>query len=343
MRITKRNGRSEQLSFDKIIYRLKKLCTDKSLGPLKTIDPDVVAQRVVSSIYDGVTSTELDEEAARIAVNMTDNLEYAKLASRIIISNLHKSTIECFSEAMEVLYNNTDKAGAPMPVLADDVIEIIRAHKDTLNFAIDYNRDYLFDYFGYKTLEKSYLLKLLDKQTGKMNVVERPQHLYMRVAVGIHKTDIQAALKTYNYISQHYYTHASPSLFNAGTRLAALTSCYLMGSFDSIEGIYKTITDCARISKVGGGIGVHISNIRAKGSIIRGTNGITDGIIPMIKVYNSTSTYVNQAGKRKGSFALYIEPYHADILEFLDLKKNQGHDDIRARDLFYALWTRTCL
>uniref|UniRef100_A0A6C0H6R1 ribonucleoside-diphosphate reductase n=1 Tax=viral metagenome TaxID=1070528 RepID=A0A6C0H6R1_9ZZZZ len=294
MKIQKRDGSLEQLSFDKIIYRLKKLCNDKSLGVLKTIDPDVVAQRVVSSIYDGVTSTELDEEAARIAVNMTENLEYGQLASRIIISNLHKSTMECFSEVMESLYNNTDKAGAPMPVIADDIMEIIRTNKDTLNFAIEYSRDYLFDYFGYKTLEKGYLLKLLDKQTGKMNVVERPQHLYMRVAVGIHKGDIEAVVKTYHYISQHYYTHASPTMFNASTRLAALSSCYLMGSFDAIEGIYKTITDCARISKLGGGIGVHISNIRAKGSIIRGTNGVSDGIIPMIKVYNSTAAYVNQ-------------------------------------------------
>ncbi|NBP01628.1 MAG: ribonucleoside-diphosphate reductase subunit alpha [Proteobacteria bacterium] len=339
MKIQKRDGCLEQLSFDKIIYRLKKLCNDKSLGALKTIDPDVVAQRVVSSIYDGVTSTELDEEAARIAVNMTENLEYGQLASRIIISNLHKSTIECFSEVMEALYNNTDKTGAPMPVIADDIMEIIRTNKDTLNFAIDYSRDYLFDYFGYKTLEKGYLLKLLDKQTGKMIVVERPQHLYMRVAVGIHKGDIEAVVKTYHYISQHYYTHASPTLFNSSTRLANLSSCFLLGSQDSIEGIYKTITDCGRISKVGGGIGVHISNIRAKGSIIRGTNGTSDGIIPMIKVYNSTCCYINQSGRRKGSFALYTEPWHADILEFLDLKKNQGHDDIRARDLFYALWT----
>lgn len=339
MKIKKRDGHYEQLSFDKIIYRLRKLCQDKSLGPLTNIDPDVVAQRVVSGIYDGVTSCELDEEAARIAVGMTENLEYQQLASRIIISNLHKSTIECFSEVMEKLYNNVDKSGQPAPVIAEDVIQIIRENKNKLNYVIEYQRDYNFDYFGYKTLEKSYLQKLRDNETDKMKVVERPQHLYMRVAIGIHKNDIDSAIKTYHLISQHFYTHASPTLFNAGTRLASLSSCFLIGSNDSIEGIYKTITDCGRISKVGGGIGVHISNIRAKGSVIRGTNGISDGIVPMLKVYNATAAYVNQSGKRKGSFAIYIEPWHADILEFLELKKNQGHDDIRARDLFYALWT----
>lgn len=307
MKIKKRDGRLEQLSFDKVIYRLRKLCNDQSLGILKTVDPDVVAQRVVSGIYDGVTSCELDEEAARIAINMTENPEYSKLASRIIVSNAHKSTNECFSEVMERLYANTDKAGNSAPILADDIIEIIRRHKNTLNFAIDYNRDYLFDYFGYKTLERSYLQKILDKDTGKMQVVERPQHLYMRVAVGIHKDNISAILKTYDLISQHYYTHASPTLFNAGTRLANLSSCYLIGTDDSIEGIYKTITDCGRISKVGGGIGVHITNIRGKGSLIRGTNGVSDGIIPMIKVYNETAKYINQSGKRKGSFACFVK------------------------------------
>jgi len=338
MKIKKRDGRLEQLSFDKIIYRLKKICNDKVLRPLKSIDPDIVAQKVVSSIYDGVTSCELDEEAARIAVSMIDNLQYQKLASRIIISNAHKNTHECFSEVMERLYNNTDKLGKHAPILADDIIEIIRKHKNTLNFAIDYNRDYLFDYFGYKTLERSYLQKIWNVKNERMEIVERPQHLYMRVAVGIHKDDIESVLKTYHLISQHYYTHATPTLFNAGTRLASLASCYLIGSEDSIEGIFKTITDCGKISKLAGGIGVHITNIRAKGSMIRGTNGLSDGIIPMIKVYNETARYINQGGKRKGSFALYLETWHADILEFLDLKKNQGHEDMRARDLFYAMW-----
>jgi ribonucleoside-diphosphate reductase alpha chain len=338
MKIKKRDGRLEQLSFDKIIYRLRKLCNDKNLGQLNNIDPDIIAQKVVSSIYDGVTSMELDEEAARIAISMTENIEYSKLASRITISNLHKSTHECFSEVMELLWNNTDKNNKHSPILADDIIEIIRQNKNTFNFAIDYSRDYNFDYFGFKTLEKSYLMKIFDKDLNKMKVVERPQHLYMRVSIGIHKNDIENVLKTYNLISQHMYTHASPTMFNAGSRLANLSSCFLIGTFDSIEGIFKTITDCGKISKVGGGIGVHISNIRAKGSIIRGTNGQGDGLVPMLKVYNETCKYINQGGKRKGSFAMYLEPYHADILDFLDLKKNQGHDDVRARDLFYALW-----
>lgn len=338
MKIKKRDGRLEQLSFDKIIYRLQKLCNDSSLGLLTTIDPDVIAQRVVSSIYDGVTSCELDEEAARIAISMTENPEYQKLASRITISNAHKSTHECFSEVMERLYNNTDKTGVHTPILADDVIEIIRRHKNTINVAIDYKRDYLFDYFGYKTLERSYLQKIMNKDTNVMELVERPQHLYMRVAIGIHKDNIDSILKTYNLISQHYYTHASPTLFNAGTRLSNLSSCFLLGTDDSIEGIFKTITDCGKISKIAGGIGVHVTNIRAKGSIIRGTNGPSDGIIPMVKVYNEVAKYINQGGKRKGSFAVYLEPWHSDILEFLDLKKNQGHEDVRARDLFYAMW-----
>jgi len=258
MKIKKRDNRLEQLSFDKIIYRLRKLCNDKNLGILSSIDPDIIAQRVVSSIYDGVTSCELDEEAARIAVSMIENLEYQKLASRIVISNLHKSTNECFSEVMENLYNNFDKNGNSMPIIADDIIEIIRKHKNTLNFAIDYNRDYLFDYFGFKTLERSYLMKIFNKEQNKMVVVERPQHMYMRVALGIHKDDIESALSTYNLISQHYYTHASPTIFNAGGRLASLSSCFLIGTDDSIEGIFKTMTDCAKISKLGGGIGTHI-------------------------------------------------------------------------------------
>lgn len=339
MKIKKRDGSYEQLSFDKILRRLRNLCNDENLGKRLGIDADVVAQQVVSRIYDGVTSCELDEEAARISVGITEDLEYQQLASRIIISNLHKNTSDKFSEVVENLYNNTDKAGSHMPIVADNIFEIVRKNAAYLDDAIDYTRDYMFDYFGYKTLEKSYLLKIQDKTTLKMQVVERPQQLYMRVALGIHLEDLESVLKTYNLISQHYYTHASPTMFNAGTRLANLSSCFLVGTEDSIEGIYKTITDCGRISKVGGGIGVHMSNVRAKGSLIRGTNGISDGIVPMMKVYNASAVYINQSGKRKGSFAMYIEPWHADILDFLDLKKNQGHDDIRARDLFYALWT----
>lgn len=332
MKIIKRNGNKENLSFDKIVYRLKKLANDKTLGQLKTIDTDIIAQKVVSTIYDGVLSTELDEEASRIAITMTENLEFSKLASRIIISNVHKNTTECFSEVMEQLYRHVDLNNIPTPVLADDIIGIVRKYKDILNETIDYSRDYLFDYFGFKTLEKSYLMKLNKK------VVERPQHLYMRVAVQVHKDDIDNVIKTYNLISKHFFTFASPTMFNSGSRLQNLSSCFLMGTSDSIGGIYKTITDCAQISKVGGGIGVHINNIRSKGSIIRGTNGHSDGIIPMLKVYNSTCNYVNQSGKRKGSFAFYLSPEHPDIFEFLDLRKNQGSEDMRARDLFLAMW-----
>jgi ribonucleoside-diphosphate reductase alpha chain len=332
MKIKKRDGRLENLSFDKIVYRLKKLQNDKALGQLKSIDTDIIAQKVVSTIYDGVSSTELDEEAARIAISMTENLEFAKLASRIVISNIQKNTTECFSEVMEKLYGNVDKNDNSAPILADDIIGLVRKYKDTLNDSIDYNRDYLFDYFGFKTLEKSYLMKM----DGK--VVERPQHLYMRVAIQVHKDSIEEIIKTYHLISQHYFTFASPTMFNAGSRLQNLSSCFLLGTDDSIGGIFKTISDCAQISKVGGGIGLHINNIRSKGTVIRGTNGHSDGIIPMLKVYNETAKYVNQSGKRKGSFAIYLSPEHPDIFEFLDLRKNQGSEDLRARDLFLAMW-----
>lgn len=332
MKIKKRDGRLEQLSFDKILYRLRKIQNDPMLGSLKTIDSDIIAQKVVSSIYDGVTSSELDEEAARIAVNMIENMEYPKLASRITISNLHKNTTECFSDVMELLYQNVDTNGNSAPILSDEFIEIVRKNKNTLNYEIEYTRDYLFDYFGYKTLEKSYLMKI----NGK--VVERPQHLYMRVSIQVHKDDIENVIKTYHLISQHFFTFASPTIFNSGTRLQNLVSCFLIGTKDSVEGIFKTMSDVAHISKVGGGIGIHISNIRSKGTVIRGTNGKSDGIVPMLKVYNEICRYINQSGKRKGSFAMYLSPEHPDILEFLDLRKPSGAEELRARDLFYAMW-----
>ena len=288
MKIKKRDGRLEQLSIDKIIYRLKKLKNDVSLGKLTTIDTDPIALKIVSSIYDGVSSSELDEETARISISMTENLEYAKLASRIIISNLHKNTSECFSDNMEKLYNNIDSNGVHSPILSDTGIEFIRQNKDILNETCDYTRDYIFDYFGFKTLEKSYLMKL----NGK--VIERPQHLYMRVAIQVNLGDITNVIKTYNIISQHLLTFASPTLFNSLGRLGNLSSCFLIGTCDSVDGIFKTMSDVAQISKVGGGIGLHIDNIRSKGSVIRGTNGNSDGIIPMLKVYNEISTYINQ-------------------------------------------------
>jgi ribonucleoside-diphosphate reductase alpha subunit len=338
MKVLKRDGKYEKLSFDKITYRLRKICNDKTLGKLSNIDPDLVAQKVVNSIYDGVSSSELDEEAARIAVGMTENPEYLTLAARIVVSNLHKNTIECFSEVMEHMYNNTDKAGTHAPLISEAAINVVRKYKDELNELLDFQRDYNFDYFGFKTLERSYLLRQYDQATNTMKIVERPQHMYMRIAIGIHFDDIANVKKTYHLISRGFYTHATPTMFNAGTPMSNCSSCFLLGSGDSVDGIYKTITDCARISKLAGGIGVHISNIRAKGSLIRGTNGQSDGIIPMLKVYNETARYINQSGKRKGSFAMYIEPWHADIFDFLEMKKNQGHEDVRARDLFYALW-----
>lgn len=335
MKIKKRNGSLENLSFDKIVYRLKKLANDKSLGKLSSIDTDLIAQKVVSTIYDGVLSTELDEEAARISISMIDNPEFSILASRIIISNMHKNTIECFSEVMENLYTNFDSNTMHAPILSDPFISFIRKNKEQLNHFIDYSRDYLFDYFGFKTLEKSYLMKINNK------IVERPQHLYMRIAVQVHINDdhLDNVLKTYNLISQHFFTFASPTIFNSGGRMPQLSSCFLLDvSDDSIEGIFKTMSDVAKISKLGGGIGVNINHIRSKGAVIRGTNGTTDGVIPMLKVFNSISTYVNQSSRRKGSFAFYISPYHPDIFEFLDLRKNQGSEDMRARDIFLGLW-----
>lgn len=332
MKIKKRNGTFEKLSFDRISYRLKKLSKDQILGKLNKIDIDVITQKVVSRLYDEISSSEIDEESARIAINMIENEEYPKLAARIVVSNLHKNTIECFSEVMDLLHSNTDINGNPSPIVSDEFMSFVTKYKNELNEYIDYTRDYIFDYFGFKTLEKSYLFKI----NGK--VVERPQHMYMRVALALNKENLDDVLKTYDLISQGYYTHASPTLFNAGKNYQNFSSCFLMGTEDSMEGIFKTISDCAIISKVGGGIGVHISNIRAKGSVIRKTNGRSDGIVPMLKVYNETSCYSNQSGARKGSFAMYIEPWHADIMAFLDLRKNQGHENMRARDLFYALW-----
>lgn len=288
MRIQKRSGNFEILSFDKIVYRLKKLANDKSLGQLKTIDTDIVAQKVVSTIYDGVLSIELDEEAARIAISMTENLEFGKLASRIIISNMHKNTTECFSEVMEKLYQHVDSNGEPAPILADDIIELVRKNKVILNETIDYTRDYSFDYFGFKTLEKSYLMKLNEK------IIERPAHMYMRIAIQCHKNDIENVIKTYHLLSNGFFTMASPVMFNSGSRLQNCVSCFLLDTADSVDGIYKTLSDCAKISKVGGGIGVHINNIRSKGSVIKGTNGVSDGIIPMCKVYNETALFINQ-------------------------------------------------
>jgi ribonucleoside-diphosphate reductase alpha subunit len=328
MRVLKRNSEYQDVSFDKVSHRIRKL----SEG-LKSIDPIVVAQKICSQIYDGVKTSELDELTARFcASKATDNIEYGTLASRIIISNNHKNTSPSFSETITMLYNRKDTNGKIVPLINDKVYDIVLKNKNKLNDVIDYERDYNFDFFGFKTLEKAYLLKL----DGK--VVERVQHLIMRVSIGLHGEDLKSAIESYNYMSQKFFTHASPTLFNAGTPKPQLLSCFLIGTEDSIAGIYKTISDCAKISKWAGGIGLHVSNIRGKGALIRGTNGKSTGIIPMLKVYNETLKYVNQGGRRAGSAAIYLEPHHPDIMAFLELRKNHGNEEDRARDLFLALW-----
>jgi ribonucleoside-diphosphate reductase alpha chain len=292
--------------------------------------------KVIEGIYAGVTTHELDNLAAEIAASLTTtHPDYALLASRIAVSNLHKSTNKSFSKTMAALYNFVDpKTGLHAPLIADDVHEIIQKNAQLLDSTIIYDRDFGYDYFGFKTLERSYLLRL----NGK--VAERPQHMLMRVAVGIHKEDIDAAIVTYNLMSERWFTHATPTLFNAGTPKPQMSSCFLLTmKDDSIDGIYDTLKQCAKISQSAGGIGLSIHNVRATGSYIRGTNGTSNGIVPMLRVFNDTARYVDQGGgKRKGSFAIYLEPWHADIFEFLDLRKNVGKEEIRARDLFTALW-----
>ncbi|KAF3788658.1 Ribonucleoside-diphosphate reductase large subunit [Nymphaea thermarum] len=333
MYVIKRDGRKEAVHFDKITARLKKLSYGLSE---KHCDPVRVAQKVCAGVYSGVTTSQLDELAAETAAAMTTNHpDYASLAARIAVSNLHKNTKKCFSETIKDMYNHVNsRSGQKAPLIADDVYEIIMKNAALLDSEIIYDRDFDYDYFGFKTLERSYLLKIGGK------VVERPQHMLMRVAVGIHKEDIDSALKTYHLMSQRWFTHASPTLFNAGTPRPQLSSCFLICmKDDSIEGIYDTLKECAVISKSAGGIGVSVHNIRATGSYIRGTNGTSNGIIPMLRVFNDTARYVDQGGgKRKGAFAVYLEPWHADISDFLELRKNHGKEENRARDLFYALW-----
>jgi len=332
MYVVKRDGKKEPVMFDKITARVKKMC----YGLNKIVDPTKVAMRVIEGLYDGVTTSELDNLAAEIAATMTTaHPDYAKLAARIAVSNLHKNTKKSFSETMDDLYYyinpRTDKKA---PLLADDVYKIIKENAEKLDSTIIYNRDFNYDYFGFKTLERSYLLKL------NGNIVERPQHMLMRVSIGIHKNDIDEAIATYELMSKKYFTHATPTLFNAGTPKPQMSSCFLLQmQDDSIDGIYDTLKQTAKISQSAGGIGLSIHNVRATGSYIRGTNGTSNGIVPMLKVFNDTARYVDQGGgKRKGSFAMYIEPWHADIFDFLDLKKNHGKEEMRARDLFYAMW-----
>jgi ribonucleoside-diphosphate reductase alpha chain len=332
MHVVKRDGHREEVKFDKITARIQKLCY--GLSPL--VDPVAVAMRVIEGLYDGVTTSELDNLAAEVSASMTvRHPDYAQLAARVAVSNLHKNTTKSFSETMRSLYTYVNsKTGKAAPMIADDVMEIIEQHAERLDSAAIYDRDFNYDYFGFKTLERSYLLRI----DGK--VAERPQHMLMRVSVGIHKDDIEAAVETYNMMSKGLFTHATPTLFNAGTPKPQMSSCFLLQmKDDSIDGIYDTLKQTARISQSAGGIGLSIHNIRATGSYIRGTNGTSNGIVPLLRVFNDTARYVDQGGgKRKGSFAIYLEPWHADVFDFLDLKKNTGKEELRARDLFYALW-----
>ncbi|MBN8692372.1 MAG: ribonucleoside-diphosphate reductase subunit alpha [Bacteroidetes bacterium] len=333
MFVIKRDGTRESVKFDKITARIQKL--SYSLDPTH-VDPIQVAKKVIDGVYDGVTTSELDNLAAETAASLTvRHPDYASLASRIAVSNLHKNTIKSFSKTVEALYNYIDpKTNLRAQLIADDVYEIVQKNALLLDSSIIYDRDFGYDYFGFKTLERSYLLKMHGM------VAERPQHMLMRVAVGIHKEDVEAAIQTYNLMSERWFTHATPTLFNAGTPKPQMSSCFLLQvKEDSIDGIYDTLKNCAKISQSAGGIGISIHNVRATGSYIKGTNGTSNGIIPMLKVYNETARYVDQGGgKRKGSIAVYLEPWHADIYEFLDIRKNHGKEEMRARDLFTALW-----
>lgn len=333
MFVTTRSGKSEPVQFDKITHRISQLTYNLDA---KYVDAIQIAKRTINGLFDGITTDELDNLSAEVSAYMTSvHPDYARLAGRIAVANLHRSTSDSFMETFETLYNYEDKfTKEKQPLISKEIYEFAREYKDRISAEIAYSRDFEFDYFGFKTLEKSYLLKV----NGK--IVERPQHLFMRVALGVQIGNIEEAIKTYHLISEGWFTHASPTLFNAGTNKAQMSSCFLVAmKDDSIDGIYATLRQTALISQSAGGIGLSIHNIRAKGSFIRGTNGTSNGIVPMLRVFNDTARYVDQGGgKRKGAFAIYLEPWHADIEDFLELKKNHGKEEIRARDLFYALW-----
>jgi len=334
MLVLKRDGRRESVKFDKITKRIENLCFGLDIN---FVNPVAVSKKVIDGLYDGVTTLELDKLAAEIAASMTTtHPDYAVLAARIAVSNLHKETSQSFSNTMKRLYTYKDPVtGEHAPLVSKEVYGIIKKNAAKLDAAVNYDRDFNYDYFGFKTLEKSYLFKLNNK------IVERPQHMLMRVAVGIHHDDIDSVVETYNLMSEKWFTHATPTLFNAGTPKPQMSSCFLLTmQEDSIDGIYDTLKQCAKISQSAGGIGLSIHNVRAKGSYIKGTNGVSNGIVPMLRNFDMTARYVDQGGgKRKGSFAVYLEPWHADIFDFLELKKNHGKEELRARDLFYALWT----
>ena len=333
MLVIKRDGRKESVKFDKITARIEKLSYGLNTKYVKTIE---IAKKVIDGLYDGVSTQELDELAAETAATLTTkHPDYATLAARISISNLHKTTSKSFSNTIKRLYTYINpKTQENASLISKDVYRIINKNAAILDSSIIYDRDFNYDYFGFKTLQKSYLLKL----DGK--VVERPQHMLMRVAVGIHHDDIDSVIETYNLLSEKWFTHATPTLFNAGTPKPQLSSCFLLTmQEDSIDGIYNTLKQCAKISQSAGGIGLSIHNVRGTGSYIKGTNGVSNGIIPMLRNFDMTARYVDQGGgKRKGSFAIYLEPWHCDVFEFLQLKKNHGKEELRARDLFYAMW-----
>jgi ribonucleoside-diphosphate reductase alpha chain len=332
MYVVKRDGRKEAVKFDKITARVIKMCY--GLDPM--VSPEAVAMKVIEGLYDGVSTTDLDNLAAEVAAaKTTEHPDYALLASRIAVSNLHKETKKTFSDVMTDLYEYLDpKTGQSAALLSEEVYQIVVNNREALDSSIIYDRDFRYDYFGFKTLTRSYLMKLEGK------IAERPQHMLMRVSLGIHKEDIKSAIATYNLMSEGWFTHATPTLFNSGTPKPQMSSCFLLTmKEDSIPGIYDTLKSCAQISQSAGGIGLSIHNVRATGSYIKGTNGTSNGIVPMLRVFNDTARYVDQGGgKRKGSFAIYLEPWHADVFDFLDLKKNHGKEEQRARDLFFALW-----
>ena len=333
MKVKKRNGELEEMRYDKITKRISVLCHDLNM---EYIDPTFVTLKVTSGIYDGISTTELDVLAAETAAAMvTTHPDYAKLAGRLAVSNLHKTTPKKFSQCIKELHSFIEpKTGKESSLIDTNVYQFVMANREILDGAIDQDRDLDFDYFGFKTLERSYLLKI------GLRIVERPQYMYMRVAVGICKGDVEMALRIYDDLSQHFYTHATPTLFNAGTKRPQMSSCFLIGNKgDDIEGLFDTIADVAKISKWAGGIGLHVHDVRAKGSYIKGTGGESDGLLPMMKTYNEVARWINQGGKRKGSFAIYLEPWHADVMEFIDLRKNHGKEEMRARDLFLAMWT----
>jgi ribonucleoside-diphosphate reductase alpha chain len=333
MQVIKRGGGKEDVSFDKILNRVKKL--GSTAVPPLNINYSQLVMKVIDQLYPNIPTHVIDELTAEQCASLcTKHTDYSVLASRIIVSNNHKNTPATFSEAMEKCYNFTDICGQKAPLIAESLWQLVVEHKAELDKMVDYERDYYFDYFGFKTLERAYLMRI-----GKQ-IIERPQHMWLRVALGIHGKDFVRVQETYDMLSNKYFVHATPTLFNAGTPRPQLSSCYLLGmEYDSIDGIYNTLKDCAKISKWAGGIGLHIHNIRATGSHIKGTNGTSNGIVPMLRVFNMTARYVDQGGgKRNGSFAIYLEPWHADIEDFLDLKKNHGDEEMRARDLFFGLW-----